>query len=146
MAEMTAADFRKLADEREAAGDTEGANRARDRANEIDQKNVDEDRAAGKMMKSGGMAKYTKGGMPDLTGDGKVTRADVLKGRGVFKHGGKVPKGMHHMPDGSLMKDSAHKKKVKKKMGGGMTKSYAAGGKVRGDGIAQRGKTKGRMC
>jgi len=80
MAEMTAADFRKLADEREAAGDTEGANRARDRANEIDQKNVDEDRAAGKMMKSGGMAKYKKGG------------------------------------------------------------------KVRGDGIAQRGKTKGRMC
>jgi type III secretory pathway component EscU len=30
--------------------------------------------------------------MPDLTGDGKVTRADVLKGRGVFKHGGKVKK------------------------------------------------------
>ena len=29
---------------------------------------------------------------PDLTGDGKVTRADVLKGRGVegFKKGGKV--------------------------------------------------------
>jgi hypothetical protein len=26
---------------------------------------------------------------PDLTGDGKVTRADVLKGRGVFKNGGK---------------------------------------------------------
>jgi len=145
MAEMTAADFRKLADEREAAGDTEGANRARDRANEIDQKNVDEDRAAGKMMKSGGMAKYKKGGMPDLTGDGKVTRADVLKGRGVFKHGGKVPKGMHRMPDGSLMKDSQHKK-PKNKMGGGMTKSYAGGGKVRGDGIAQRGKTKGRMC
>jgi len=144
MAEMTAADFRKLADEREAAGDTEGANRARDRANEIDQKNVDEDRAAGKMMKSGGMAKYKKGGMPDLTGDGKVTRADVLKGRGVFKHGGKVPKGMHRMPDGSLMKDSQHKK-PKNKMGGGMTKSYAGGGKVR-DGLAQRGKTKGRMC
>jgi len=33
-----------------------------------------------------------KGGMPDLTGDGKVTRADVLKGRGVFKHGGKIKK------------------------------------------------------
>ena len=93
----------------------------------------------------GGMAKYKKGGMPDLTGDGKVTQADVLKGRGVFKKGGKVPKGMHRMPDGSLMKDSAHKKPVTK-MGGGMTKSYAAGGKVRGDGIAQRGKTKGRMC
>jgi len=25
---------------------------------------------------------------PDLTGDGKVTRADILKGRGVFKEGG----------------------------------------------------------
>ena len=27
---------------------------------------------------------------PDLTGDGKVTKADVLKGRGVFKDGGPV--------------------------------------------------------
>lgn len=34
---------------------------------------------------------YKKGGkFPDLTGDGKVTRADVLKGRGVFNKGGKV--------------------------------------------------------
>ena len=33
---------------------------------------------------------YKKGGkFPDLTGDGKVTRADVLRGRGVFKNGGK---------------------------------------------------------
>ena len=34
---------------------------------------------------------YNKGGkkkFPDLTGDGKVTRADILKGRGVFKKGG----------------------------------------------------------
>jgi hypothetical protein len=29
---------------------------------------------------------------PDLNDDGKVTRADVLKGRGVFKNGGKVKK------------------------------------------------------
>ena len=29
---------------------------------------------------------------PDLNDDGKVTRADVLKGRGVFKRGGKVKK------------------------------------------------------
>jgi hypothetical protein len=28
------------------------------------------------------------GSFPDLTGDGKVTKADVLKGRGVFKKGG----------------------------------------------------------
>ena len=28
---------------------------------------------------------------PDLTGDGKVTQADVLHGRGVFQEGGEVP-------------------------------------------------------
>jgi hypothetical protein len=32
----------------------------------------------------GGKVKYKKGGkFPDLTGDGKVTMADILKGRGV---------------------------------------------------------------
>lgn len=37
---------------------------------------------------------FKKGGkaFPDLTGDGKVTKADVLKGRGVIKTGGKVKK------------------------------------------------------
>jgi hypothetical protein len=29
-----------------------------------------------------------EGGMTDLTGDGKITQADVLKGRGVFQEGG----------------------------------------------------------
>jgi hypothetical protein len=37
-------------------------------------------------MKDGGKAKK----FPDLTGDGKVTRADILKGRGVFARGGKA--------------------------------------------------------
>ena len=37
-------------------------------------------------MKDGGKAKK----FPDLTGDGKVTRADVLKGRGVFRKGGRA--------------------------------------------------------
>jgi hypothetical protein len=55
---------------------------------------------------------YKKGGsLPDLTGDGKVTRADVLKGRGVFRKGGSV-------------KSSASR---------------------RADGIAQRGKTRGKF-
>jgi hypothetical protein len=60
-----------------------------------------------------------KGGMPDLTGDGKVTRADVLKGRGVFKHGGSV----------------------KKMAGGGMASSVSK----RADGIAKKGKTRCKM-
>ena len=34
---------------------------------------------------------YEKGGeFPDLTGDSKVTQADILKGRKVFKMGGKM--------------------------------------------------------
>jgi hypothetical protein len=37
--------------------------------------------------KEGGKVKKK---FPDLTGDGKVTRADVLKGRGVFRKGGKA--------------------------------------------------------
>ena len=53
----------------------------------------------------------------------------------------KMEKGMHRMPDGKMMKNSAHKKPVKK-MGGGAVK-YRHGGSV--DGCATRGKTKGRM-
>ncbi len=48
-----------------------------------------------KCMKCGGSHRKRKmkdGGssFPDLTGDGKVTQADILKGRGVFKSGGMV--------------------------------------------------------
>ena len=35
--------------------------------------------------------------LTDLTGDGKVTRADVLKGRGVFAEGGDVNQQMEMM-------------------------------------------------
>tara|TARA_R100000734_G_scaffold13165_1_gene9760 strand:+ start:404 stop:733 length:330 start_codon:yes stop_codon:yes gene_type:complete len=39
---------------------------------------------------------YKKGGkkFPDLNKDGKITQADILKGRGVFKKGGKKGGGM----------------------------------------------------
>ena len=33
---------------------------------------------------------YREGGFPDLTGDGKVTQADILKGRGVYEYGGEM--------------------------------------------------------
>ena len=40
----------------------------------------------GPVYKDGGTIKYRSGGkFPDLTGDGKVTMADILKGRGVGK-------------------------------------------------------------
>ncbi len=55
--------------------------------------------------------KVKKGGFPDLTGDGKVTFKDILKGRGVIKKkGGMVKKGMHKMSGGKMMKDSDMKK------------------------------------
>ena len=41
----------------------------------------------------------TKKSFPDLTGDGKVTRADVLKGRGVFAKGNMVRRNRGGGPD-----------------------------------------------
>jgi len=52
-----------------------------------------------------------------------------------YKKGGAMKKGYHKMPDGKMMKDSAHK---------GM-KKMKSGGKVKRDGCAVKGKTKGRM-
>lgn len=42
----------------------------------------------------GGYAMKAKSGksFPDLNKDGKVTKADILKGRGVIKNGGKMKK------------------------------------------------------
>jgi hypothetical protein len=37
-----------------------------------------------------GFAEGGEASFPDLTGDGKVTQADILKGRGVFQEGGAV--------------------------------------------------------
>lgn len=41
---------------------------------------------------------------PDLTGDGQVTKADVLKGRGVYKKGGMV-KNKTQAKVGKVMKE-----------------------------------------
>ena len=71
------------------------------------------------MRRGGSVKKYASGGMPDLTGDGKVTRADVLKGRGVFKRGGDV----------------------KKYASGGSVSSASK----RADGCATKGKTRGKF-
>ena len=43
-------------------------------------------------------SKKAKGGLPDLTGDGKITQADVLKGRGVFNEGGSMLMPTEGMP------------------------------------------------
>lgn len=60
----------------------------------IDQIEESVNKKYAKKKYGGKVQKMAKGGaaFPDLTGDGKVTRADILKGRGVkgFKYGGKV--------------------------------------------------------
>ena len=76
------------------------------------------------MMAKGGMAKK-KGKFPDLTGDGKVTKADILKGRGVKRMRGGGMAGM------------AKKKMMAK---GGMAKKKMATKKMRGGGMAMKKK------
>jgi hypothetical protein len=84
------------------------------------------------------MAKF-----PDLTGDGEVTQADILKGRGV-----KAAK------KGGLMKHSDIKKDMPmmKKVAGAAVKAHeksmhkmAKGGVTRADGCVSKGHTKGKM-
>ena len=42
---------------------------------------------------------------PDLTGDGKVTQADVLKGRGVFQDGGSIDNQMQMAMNQPMLPD-----------------------------------------
>ena len=74
---------------------------------------------------------------PDLTGDGKVTQKDILKGRGVLNTGGKVKK--KGMATGGMAKGmpaGGMKKKKKGMANGGMTKKKG----MAGGGIAKKKK------
>jgi hypothetical protein len=86
-------------------------------------------------LKMGGMSGcgYDKGGMAMVKKDGKMVPGFAADGKGKMKHGGKIS-GMHMMPDGSMMKNSAMMK-------GGKVKTCAKGG-----GIEVRGKTRGKIC
>jgi hypothetical protein len=76
----------------------------------------------GKMAKKG----YAKGGaaFPDLTGDGKVTQKDILKGRGVsgMKKGGMAKKG--YSKGGAAMKSKGGTKRGKPKGVGAALRGY----------------------
>ena len=90
-------------------------------------------RANGGMMKAKGMK--AGGKFPDLTGDGKVTRKDILRGRGVrgMKTGGMKTKGS--MAGGKM--------KTKGYSAGGVKKAKAK--KLRGAGIESRGYRPAKM-
>lgn len=82
--------------------------------------------------------KVNKKKFPDLTGDGKVTRADILKGRKVFKVGGK----MKAYKKGGSVKDACyHKVKAGEKV---FPSAYASGriAKCRKMGASNYGKSK----
>jgi len=97
----------------------------------------------GKTFKQGGdmkkmnMGGYADGGMPMVNKGGKMVPSFAADGVGKMKKGGMA--GMHKMPDGKMMKDSA----MKKMNMGGMAKGGSAS--KRADGIAVKGKTKGTM-
>jgi hypothetical protein len=88
----------------------------------------------GRKFAKGGDTMATKGVNP-FAQFKKAGKDEEAKGKGKGK--GKMG-GMHMMPDGKMMKDSAMKM-------GGMAK-YATGGFVRAaDGVAQKGKTKAKQ-
>ena len=97
----------------------------------------------GKTIKQGGdmkkmnMGGYAGGGMPMVNKGGKMVPSFAADGVGKMKKGGVA--GMHKMPDGKMMKDSA----MKKMNMGGMAKGGSAS--KRADGIAVKGKTKCTM-
>ena len=121
---------------------------------------------------------------PDLNKDGKITQADILKAKGVYRHGGRVkkmaeggsavkplpkgPQGPRRYPGQNEaarkrreMEQALKDKEMSDKMNEayerfeGSSESdspgYKKGGSVkssasrRADGIAQRGKTRGKM-
>jgi hypothetical protein len=84
------------------------------------------------------MAKF-----PDLTGDGEITQADILKGRGV-----KAAKKGGIMKHSDMSKDMPMMKKVAKQEVATHEKkmhSMAKGGVTRADGCVTKGHTKGKM-
>ena len=73
---------------------------------------------------------------PDLTGDGKVTKADILKGKGVFKKGGSTSKWIQS----AIKKPGALKKSLGVKSGEKIpAKKLAAAAKKPGK-IGQRAR------
>jgi hypothetical protein len=94
------------------------------------------DSASKSLQKAVGVKKKMKDGgksFPDLNKDGKITKADILKGRGVIKNGGKLKKAK----SGAALKKQAATaiamkkadKSPKKAMGG--MKMMKGGGKCK---------------
>jgi len=85
--------------------------RPRTKAERIPLKKIEE--MMGETKEGVKIVKKAKGGsLPDLTGDGKITRADVLKGRGVFRKGGAVRSSASKRADGCAIRGKTRGKMV----------------------------------
>lgn len=84
-------------------------------------------KAAGKLMKKGGAVKKAKSGgsFPDLNKDGKITKADILKGRGVIAKSGAALKKQAAVAIAMKKAGKAPKKMMKN---GGMLAAPTKGG------------------
>jgi len=92
-------------------------------------------RQAEEQARAGSLGAGQLGGVPPGAMRALAPQRGAGGALGGMKKGGKVKPGYHKMPNGKMMKDSAHK---------GM-KKMKSGGKVKRDGCATKGKTKGRM-
>jgi hypothetical protein len=108
-------------------------------------------------MKKMNMGGYADGGMPMVNKGGKMVPDFAADGKGKMAKGGMA--GMHKMPDGKMMKNSAMKnggmadikqdkgmmQKAVNKHEGRLHKGEPMTKLARGGGIETKGKTKGTM-
>jgi hypothetical protein len=86
-----------------------------------------------------------KTNLSKLKGGGMATDPTIEAGEKHLKFGEHATQKRGHTK-GKNLGDSGPSKPSKEMCGGGKAKAYAKGGVTRADGIAQRGKTRGKMC
>ena len=98
MAFSIEAEIKNLMNEYEMAannGENERAMMLNEQINELEAQKI-------KIMNQGRAQLKGGGDFPDLTGDGKVTQADILKGRDVYAEGDEIKSFADYQPEGSL--------------------------------------------
>jgi hypothetical protein len=93
------------------------------------------------LRKGGNVKKMAKGGMSEVMGP-RTMGKDVEKGSNKLTSFGQSAVQKRAMTKGKNLGDSGPSAGIQSEKG----KPFAKGGSVRGDGIAQRGKTKGKSC
>ena len=98
----------------------------------------------GGSVKKMNMGGYAGGGMPMVMKDGQKVPAFAADGKGKMAKGGMAKADMKQ--DKSMMQKAVNKHEGRLHKGSTMTKLAGGGYTKAADGIAQRGKTRGKMC